>query len=120
MLFYVMLILTAIRRMRSISTDAPEAQKHHARFYYLAAGIQASLIGYMVCSFFISVAFQHYLYYLLGYAFCLHRIYESQKPEKAANSLAADERRSKHDERGRRPWRAPSHEPEAAPGSSGF
>jgi hypothetical protein len=37
--------------------------------------MQASLVGYMVSSFFVSVAFYLYIYYLVGYAVCLRRLY---------------------------------------------
>ena len=43
------------------------------RFYYLSIGLQASLVGFMVSSFFGAVAYQWYVYYLVGYAVCLHR-----------------------------------------------
>ena len=32
----------------------------------------------MVCSFFASVAYLWYVYYLVGYAVCLRRLYESE------------------------------------------
>ncbi|HEY6119602.1 MAG TPA: hypothetical protein VIV66_06575, partial [Pyrinomonadaceae bacterium] len=46
-----------------------------SRFHYLAIGLEASLIGYMVSSFFASVAFLWYVYYLIGYSVCLRRLY---------------------------------------------
>ena len=52
--------------------------RSHSRFYYLALGLQASLLAYMVSSFFLSVAYLWYVYYLVGYAVCLRRIYESE------------------------------------------
>jgi hypothetical protein len=53
-----------------------------SRFYYLAIGVQASLIGYMVASFFAAVAYQWYVYYLVGYAIALRRIYYLEQVEK--------------------------------------
>jgi O-antigen ligase len=53
---------------RPINEASPE------RFFYLAVGLEASLIGYMVCSFFAHVAYHWYLYYLVGYAVCLRRL----------------------------------------------
>ena len=38
---------------------------------------QAALLGYMVSSFFANDAYQWYVYYLVAYAICLRRIYES-------------------------------------------
>ena len=51
-------------------------------FYYLAVGLQASLIGYMVSSFFVSVAYYWFAYYLVGYAICFRRLYRSIEPRK--------------------------------------
>ena len=47
-------------------------------FYYMAIALQASLIAYMVSSFFLSVAYLWYVFYLVAYAVCLRRIYESE------------------------------------------
>ncbi len=44
-------------------------------FYYLAIGLQASIIGYMVSSFFASVAYNWFIYYLIAYAVAFRRIY---------------------------------------------
>jgi O-antigen ligase len=74
MVVYIMFLVHPIRRLRLIenqSLDNPERR----RFYYLSIGLQASLIGFMVSSFFGAVAYQWYVYYLVGYAICLHRIY---------------------------------------------
>jgi hypothetical protein len=60
-----------------------------SRFYYLAIGLQASIVGYMVSSFFAAVAYQWYIYYLVGYAIALRRIYYLEQSEKRAPSLAA-------------------------------
>jgi len=46
--------------------------------YYLAVGLQASMLAYLVASFFASVAYLWYVYYLVAYAVCLRRIYESE------------------------------------------
>lgn len=74
MLLYIMFILAAFKRVSGIEKETLWEQ-HHSRFYYLSVGLQASIVGYMISSFFLSVAYQHYLYYLIGYAICLHRIY---------------------------------------------
>lgn len=44
-------------------------------FYYLAIGLQASIIGYLVSSFFASVAYNWFIYYLIAYAVAFRRIY---------------------------------------------
>jgi O-antigen ligase len=74
LVIYVLLMLTPLKNLRRIENET-RGHKEQARFYYLAVGLQASIIGYMVSSFFASVAFLWYLYYLVGYAVCLGRLY---------------------------------------------
>lgn len=71
---YVLFMVSPIRRLREVERETLEA-KDRASFYYLAVGMQASIVGYMVCSFFASVAHLWYVYYLVAYAVCLRRIY---------------------------------------------
>jgi putative inorganic carbon (HCO3(-)) transporter len=88
---YILFTVTPIRRLRRIESQE-FAARGRSRFYYLAVGLQASLIGYMVSSFFISVAYYAVIYYLVGYAVCLRRIYESteSKSEAAAAQALTD------------------------------
>lgn len=74
---YTLFIVTPLRKLGQIARETFDA-KANSEFYYLALGLQASLIGYMICSFFASVAYLWYAYYLIGYAVCLRRIYESE------------------------------------------
>ncbi len=48
-------------------------------FYYVSIGLQASIVGYMVSSFFVSVAYLWFIYYLVAYAVALRRIYQIEK-----------------------------------------
>jgi O-antigen ligase len=82
MIIYVLFIWTALKRMRKIEQETYETRAQ-TRVYYLAVGLQASLIAYMISSFFASVAYLWYIYFLVGYAVCLHRLYEAKGPEKA-------------------------------------
>ena len=77
LVLYTMFIVSPIKRLRQIARETFGA-KANSHFYYLAVGLQASLLGYMVCSFFASVAYLWYVYYLVAYAVCLRRIYESE------------------------------------------
>jgi O-antigen ligase len=100
---YVMFMVTPLRRLRQIERETlPE--KDRASFYYLSVGLQASLVGYMVSSFFASVAHLWYVYYLVGYAVCLRRLYRL----KDGSALAAGGRTSKPPDRVRSPARAES------------
>ena len=74
LVLYLMLMIYPLRRLREI-----EAQTEHLpdkrRLHYWSIGIQASIVAYMVSSFFGAVAYQWYIYYLVGYAVALRRIY---------------------------------------------
>ncbi|MDQ1611713.1 MAG: hypothetical protein QOG00_1644 [Pyrinomonadaceae bacterium] len=77
MVIYIAFIVVPIRRLRLIE-HATYDTRRGSRIYYLSVGLQASLIGFMISSFFGSVAYQFSVYYLVGYAVALRRIYEAQ------------------------------------------
>jgi O-antigen ligase len=77
LVIYVMFIVTPLRKLGQIASETREAQGK-SNYYYLAIGLQASLLAYMVSSFFASVAYLWYVYYLVGYAVCLRRLYEAE------------------------------------------
>jgi O-antigen ligase len=77
LVLYTMFIVSPLRKLTVIAQDSFAARKK-SDFYYLALGLQASLLAYMVSSFFLSVAFAWYVYYLVGYAVSFRRIYESE------------------------------------------
>lgn len=81
MVFYIIFIVHPIRKLRMIEREMFE-RNENSRYYYLAIGLQASLIGYMVASFFAAVAYQWYVYYLVAYAIGLRRIYYLQEAKK--------------------------------------
>jgi O-antigen ligase len=74
--FYVLFMVAPFKRLRNIERESSEI-KSRRRFYYLAIGLQASLAAYMVASFFASVAYLWYVYYLVAYSVCLRRIYKA-------------------------------------------
>jgi O-antigen ligase len=73
---YTMFIVAPFRKLGQIvrETLGPSMRTNA---YYLAVGLQASLLVYLGASFFASVAYLWYVYYLVAYAVCLRRIYES-------------------------------------------
>ena len=89
MVFYIIFMVHPLRRLRMIEREMFERDEH-SRYYYLAIGFQASLVAYMVASFFAAVAYQWYIYYLVAYAIALRRIYYIQEAKKL--ELAADTR----------------------------
>ncbi len=74
---YVMFIVKPLRKLAQIARET-FAGKDNSRFYYLTVGLQASLIAYLVSSFFLSIAYTWYVYYLVAYAVCLRRLYEAE------------------------------------------
>lgn len=76
MLAYIMLLATPLRRLAAIRRKYDPTQRR-GRGYYLIVGIETSLISYMVTSFFLSVAYIWYAYYLIGYAIALRRLFEA-------------------------------------------
>ncbi len=96
---YCLFLITPLKRLRKIE-DETLGKKPQARFYYLSVGLQASLVGFMVTSFFASVAYLWYVYYLVGYAVCLRRLYglEAEREEGRGSGGAKEfERADAHD-----------------------
>jgi hypothetical protein len=79
MVVYILFLVHPLKRLRLIEKESYE-HSDRSRFYYLSVGLQAALVGYMVSSFFGAVAYQWYVYYLVGYAVCLHRLYIMKFP----------------------------------------
>jgi O-antigen ligase len=74
---YLLFIVTPLRKLGQIARETFDTRRD-SHFYYLTLGLQASLIAYLVSSFFLSVAYVWYVYYLVAYAVCLRRLYESE------------------------------------------
>jgi len=77
MFCYILFLLKPLSRLRRIEQETLNVREM-TRDYYLAVGLQASLVAYMIGSFFISVAYLWYVYYLVGFAFCFSRMYEAK------------------------------------------
>jgi O-antigen ligase len=93
LIFYTLFMVSPLRRLRQIERETFEARTN-SRFYYLAIGLQSSLVGYMVCSFFASVAYSWYVYYLVGYAVCLRRLYEAETGREVVLEKSKGQQRS--------------------------
>jgi putative inorganic carbon (HCO3(-)) transporter len=74
---YTLFMVTPLRKLGQIARETFE-KRGNSQYYYLAVGLQASLLGYMVASFFLSVAYVWYVYYLVAFAVCLRRLYEAE------------------------------------------
>jgi O-antigen ligase len=77
MIIYIMFTVVPFRRLGLIERETYDTRRS-SRIYYLSVAVQASLAAYMISSSFGSVAYQYYVYYLVGYAVALRRIYEAQ------------------------------------------
>lgn len=88
LVLYLMLITAALRRLKRIEL-ATYAPRRRPRYFYLAVGLQASIVGYMISSFFASVAYQWYVYYLVAYAVCLSRLHAAQTAAAGGEASAA-------------------------------
>jgi putative inorganic carbon (HCO3(-)) transporter len=93
--FYILFIIAPFKGLRRIENETYQV-KSRRRFYYMAIALQASLAGYIVASFFASVAYLWYIYYLVAYSVCLRRLYDSDaerdlaRPELPANDNFQD------------------------------
>jgi len=87
MVCYIIFLVHPLRKLRLMEREMYE-RNESSHYYYLAIGLQASLVGYMVASFFAAVAYQWYIYYLVGYAIALRRIYYLEQSEKLNPSPA--------------------------------
>jgi O-antigen ligase len=74
---YMMFIVTPLRKLGVIARET-FAARANSQSYYLALGLQASLLVFMVSSFFLAMAYAWNVYYLVGYAVCFRQIYESE------------------------------------------
>jgi O-antigen ligase len=83
MICYIIFLVHPIRKLRMIERELFE-RNERSRFYYLSIGLQASMVGFMVSSFFAAVAYQWYVYYLVAYSIALRRIYYLEELQKAA------------------------------------
>jgi hypothetical protein len=75
---YLVFMISPFRKLGAIERTLFDS-KDHDWFFYLAIGLQASIIGYMVSSFFASVAYNWFVYYLIAYAVAFRRIYSLEK-----------------------------------------
>jgi putative inorganic carbon (HCO3(-)) transporter len=88
---YLMFVVTPLRKLAVVARQT-FGTKGDSHFYYLALGLQASLLVFLVSSFFLSVAYAWNVYYLVGYAVCFRRIYEAETGKLVAIEKRTSER----------------------------
>lgn len=75
---YVIFMVSAFRKLSAIElTQRTNGERDW--FYFMSIGLQGSLLAYMVSSFFGSIAYLWYIYYLVAYAVAFRRIYVIEK-----------------------------------------
>jgi O-antigen ligase len=79
---YMIFIISPFRKLAAIDRTL-YAKDELNWFYYLSIGLQGSFVAYFVGSFFASVAYYWFIYYLVAYAVAFRRIYylENNLPE---------------------------------------
>ena len=75
---YLVFMISPFRKLSAIERTLFDKNEHDW-FYYVAIGLQASIVGYWVSSFFASVAYNWFIYYLIAYAVAFRRIYSVEK-----------------------------------------
>jgi len=75
---YLFFMISPFRKLGAIERTL-FAKEELDWFYYMAIGLQASIVGYLVSSFFVSVAYNWFVYYLIAYAVAFRRIYKIEK-----------------------------------------
>jgi O-antigen ligase len=85
LLIYLIFLISPFRKLGAIERTL-FAKTEIDWFYYLSIGLQASIVGFMVSSFFVSVAYNWFVYYLIAYAVAFRRIYQIEKGVKEVES----------------------------------
>jgi len=86
---YLVFIISPLRKLSAIERTL-FAQGRLDWFYYLSIGLQASIVGYMVSSFFASVAYNWFIYYGIAYAVAFRRIYSTEPANAPATNIATE------------------------------
>lgn len=90
MVIYLLFLFGSMKPLRKIGAET-SLNDPKSRYRYLAAGFEASLVGYMVASFFASVAYLWYLYYVVAYGICLTRLYQTSQAQALAVNAGKDQ-----------------------------
>ena len=77
---YLVFLVWPVRMLGVIEREM-DSENDHSWIYYLSVGLQGAMIAFMVSSFFGSVAYNWYAYYLVAYCVCLRRIYKESVSE---------------------------------------
>ncbi|MBX3290105.1 MAG: O-antigen ligase family protein [Acidobacteria bacterium] len=76
---YLIFLIVPLRFLSKIETEM-NISGENSSIYLLIIGTQIGIIGYMVSSFFASVAYQWYVYYPIAFAIGFRLVYERSQP----------------------------------------
>src|SRR5215471_12371265 len=87
---YLTVIFAPLRSIRRIERQtAGMRSKGEREMYWLSVCVQSALIAYMVCSFFASIQYLWYLYYIAAYAVALRQIHAAEEMESSSSNNQA-------------------------------
>jgi hypothetical protein len=78
-----MFIVVPYRKLKLIQIETSR-ETTHSLYYYLSIGLQASIIGCVVGTFFLSVPYEGYVYSLIAYAVSLRGLFAMQQSANSA------------------------------------
>jgi O-antigen ligase len=78
LIIYLIFLLSPFRKLGAIERTE-FAKENFGWFYYLAVGLQASIMAYMISAFFASVAYNWFAFYLIAYAVVFRRVYQFER-----------------------------------------
>lgn len=93
---YITMMVSPLRKLAAVERQLFAAGEQDSWIYYLSVGIQASIVGYMVTSFFGPVAYNWFIYYPIAYAVCLRRIYRLEQTEAPGVEIERENRPNGH------------------------
>jgi O-antigen ligase len=99
LLAYLILIFAPLFSLRRVEKEAGarlaaagrSPSPHLSETVTLSIALQAAFVGYAVCSFFTSIQYLWYLYYLVAYAVSLRTIYHAEYGASTAKKAEDDE-----------------------------
>jgi O-antigen ligase len=77
---YLTFLIAPFRSLKRVERETLDADERARELYCLSVGLQAVMIAFMVCSFFVSTQYFWHPYYIVGYSIALRRIHASEFP----------------------------------------
>ena len=77
---YIILLISPLMKLGAVERQLSR-NADFSWVYYLSIGVQASIVAYIISSFFGAVAYNWFIYFPLAFAVCLRRIYRSKQAD---------------------------------------